>query len=213
MNRPSICSGSLHILGSVGATRGGRSCASRSATRVVRTSSSPLDRTAANRTRGRALLKLICLLAMLGFASINVRAEHFDITLTVEGSGSKAEAHADSSPPFEGRLPRPVFRGHVGELLALQFFMTDANPHDLLERVTVRYYVVPQKAGGTSERTSRLADAVVQGEFLLDFKPASRVGVRQQFRIDHPGLYLLRVESADRHTDHDHFSAIDLRIE
>ncbi len=145
-------------------------------------------------------------------AALSARAEHFEITLTVEGSGAKVEAHADSSPPFEGNIPRPVFRGHVGDDIVFQFFMTDVNPHTPLPHVKVRYYVVSQTAA-SRERPSADSPPIVHGEFSLDFKPDSRIGLRQHFRINHPGRYLLRVESDGSHSDHEHFSAIDLRIE
>ncbi len=155
-----------------------------------------------------------CLLAagVLVFAALSARAEHFEITLTVEGSGAKVEAHADSSPPFEGTTPRPVFRGHVGDDCVFQFFMTDANPHTPLLHVKVRYYVVSQTATAP-EPPAAGSQPIAQGEFVLDFKPDSRIGLRQHFRINHSGLYLLRVESDGSHSDHEHFSAIDLRIE
>ena len=48
----------------------------------------------------------------------------------------------------------------------------------------------------------------------MDFKPETgKVGLRQRISIDKPGTYLVRVESENTDTDHEHFSAIDLVIE
>ena len=48
----------------------------------------------------------------------------------------------------------------------------------------------------------------------MDFKPETgQVGVRQQFRIEKPGVYLVRVESENSASDHEHFSAIDILVE
>jgi hypothetical protein len=152
------------------------------------------------------------LLAVAFFAAV-VRAEHFDITLTVEGGGKKAEAYADDSPPPEGLHPRPVFRARAGELLTLQFFMNYVNPHDSEKQVTVRFFVAPVKQVGQKEVPAADETAVVRGSFVLDFKPKSRLGLTQKFRVDRAGVYLLRLESVDSHSDHQHFSAIDLVIE
>jgi hypothetical protein len=47
----------------------------------------------------------------------------------------------------------------------------------------------------------------------MDFKPDGRVGLRQRVRIDQPGAYLVRVESVQSDSDHEHFAALDLVIE
>jgi hypothetical protein len=153
------------------------------------------------------------LLLVIAFFAAVVRAEHFDITLTVEGDGKKAEGYADDSPPPEGLHPRPVFRARADELLTLQFLMDYVNPHDLDKHVTIRFFVAPEKKVGQKEVPSPDEGAVVQGSFTMDFKPKSRLGLTQKFRVDRAGVYLLRLESVNSHSDHQHFSAIDLVIE
>jgi hypothetical protein len=150
---------------------------------------------------------------VIAFFGVVVRAEHFDISLTVEGDGRKAEAYADDSPPPEGLHPRPVFHARAGGLLTLQFLMDYVNPHDLDKQVTVRFFVVPEKQAGQKEVPAPDETAVVQGSFVMDFKPKSRLGLTQKFRVDRAGVYLLRLESVNSHSDHQHFSAIDLVIE
>jgi len=141
------------------------------------------------------------------------RAEHFDITLTVEGAGKKAEAYSDDSPPPEGLHPRPVFHARAGDPLTMQFFMTYVNPHDLAPQVTIRFFVTPKKRLGQKGVPSPEGKAVIEGTFVMDFKPKSRLGLTQKFRIAHPGVYLLRLESVNSPSDHQHFAAIDLVIE
>jgi hypothetical protein len=148
----------------------------------------------------------------LFLANASLRAEHFDINLTVESKADKQEAYADDSPPAEGLHPRPVFHARAGEALTWQFFLTNINPHDELKQVTVRYFLVAENRVGQKEVPSADKDAVVQGDFLLNFKLKGRVGLKQHFRIERPGVYLLRVESVNSHSDHEHFSAIDLEI-
>ncbi|HXT40368.1 MAG TPA: hypothetical protein VN887_10125, partial [Candidatus Angelobacter sp.] len=101
----------------------------------------------------------------------------------------------------------------AGELLTLQFLMDYVNPHDLDKQVTVRFFVVSEKQAGQKEVPSPDETAIVQGSFVMDFKPKSRLGLTQKFRVDRAGVYLLRLESVNSHSDHQHFSAIDLVIE
>jgi len=56
-------------------------------------------------------------------------------------------------------------------------------------------------------------DVVTQGRFTLNYKPKCRVGARQSFIIKEPGSYLLRVQTENTDSDHEHFSAIDILVE
>ncbi len=54
---------------------------------------------------------------------------------------------------------------------------------------------------------------ITQGFVTMNFKPRCKVGVRMPFRISRPGVYLVHVESLKTQSDHEHFSAIDLKVE
>jgi len=56
-------------------------------------------------------------------------------------------------------------------------------------------------------------DMVTKGQFQLNFKPMTRVGARVAFTIPEPGIYMLRVDTINTASDHEHFSAIDLQVE
>ena len=152
-------------------------------------------------------------LAAIALSLAVARAEHFAITLTVEGAGKKAEAYADDAPPPEGLHPRPVFHARAGDPLTVQFFVTYVNPHDLDKQVTIRFFVTPETRVGQKEVPPSDSKAMIEGKFVMDLKPKSRLGLTQKFRIAHPGVYLLRLESVNSRSDHQHFSAIDLVIE
>jgi hypothetical protein len=153
------------------------------------------------------------LLFLLIFAvPLRTRAEHFDFILTVENGSEKVEARSDDDPPAGGYNPRPVLHGHTGETLHWQFFMTNAKPHDPFVQLKVRYYLAPEAKAGQKQPSAPGADPIVQGEFIVDMNYKDRVGVRQEFHVDKPGIYLLRVESANSHSDHEHFSAVDVEI-
>jgi hypothetical protein len=148
------------------------------------------------------------------------RAEHADIKLQVfrvdPASGeslAEASASADEEPPAGGFLPRPLFKVKAGEPLVLQFVLVNTYPHGINKDVTVRYFVAPTKAPRQKELPDLSEGVVTQGKFLLNFRPKSRVGARVAFTVPKPGIYLLRVETLNTGSDHEHFSAIDLRVE
>ena len=49
--------------------------------------------------------------------------------------------------------------------------------------------------------------------YLVLNVPGAKVGQRNALRVDQPGAYLVRVETLQTNSDHEHFSAIDLVIE
>jgi hypothetical protein len=144
--------------------------------------------------------------------ALTARAEHFDIDLSVEGAGDKQEAHRDDYPPFEGRNPRPVFHGKKGELLQFQFLFKDANPHEALKRVSIRYYLVAVNDGPLKSTPLAGDKTILSGNFVMDFKFEGKLGFKQKTRITEPGRYLLRAESSNSAADHEHFAAIELDI-
>ena len=157
----------------------------------------------------RRLLPLAVAL-LIGCCVRTAQAEHFQIELTVETPREKVTSHSDTSPPPEGLNPRPVCHAKHGQPLVLQFFFTSNFPHGTKKSVGVHYFVRPQKDGATTQPAE---PAGPEGTFTMDFKPDGRVGLRQQFHIDKPGTYLVRVESQQSDSDHEHFSALDLVIE
>ena len=141
-------------------------------------------------------------------------AEHFRYDLTIDNGREKAHGFADDDPPAMGRKPREVIHVKKGEPLVFQFFMDSNFPHDTIKKVGVLYYIVPAEKVGQTTKPPIGDDAVLQGHFTMDFKPdTGRVGVRQQFHIDKPGVYLARAESENSATDHEHFAAIDIVVE
>lgn len=142
------------------------------------------------------------------------RAEHGAIDLQVIAPEAKAKATSDQEPPRGGNKKPPVLEVNATEPLVLQFFLKNLYPHDVIEDVTVRYYVVETNRLGRKPRPELKGNdgVVTRGQVTMDFKPKCRVGARLQFRVPESGLYLVRVETdTDGRRDHEHFSAIDLK--
>ncbi len=168
-------------------------------------------------------MRLSCLLAALALVAwpLSARAEHARIELKVihldPDSGAEGDSvsapGADTEPPAGGRNPRPLAKVKAGEPLALQFFLTNTYPHGVKRDVTVRYFVAREAKRGQKELPDLKAGTVTDGKFTMNFKPQCRVGSRVTFRIKEPGVYLLRVETMNTDSDHEHFAAIDVQVD
>jgi hypothetical protein len=167
------------------------------------------------------MMRLSCLAFLVVAAlPLSARAEHARIDLKLihidpnsGADGDAASAAADQEPPPGGLNERPITKVKVGEPLALQFVLTDTYPHGVIKNATVRYYVAPEDKPGRKGKADLKKGTVTDGQFTLNLKPKSRVGARVAFAIKEPGFYLLRVETLNTDSDHEHFAAIDVEVE
>jgi hypothetical protein len=166
-------------------------------------------------------MKRPCLLACLALTvwPLALRAEHANIDLklthldpTGGAEGEDVVANADQEPPQGGRNERPLAKAKAGEPLALRFLLTNTYPHGVKKGVTVRYYVVREEKRGQKEVPDPKKGAVTEGQFKMNFKPGCRVGAQVNFTIKEPGIYLLRIETLNTDSDHEHFAAIDVQV-
>ena len=93
--------------------------------------------------------------------------------------------------------------------------LTNVYPHKTLENVVVHFYVARQAKVAQKETPDLAVDGVVVVEtaFEMDFKPGAKAGARTTFKVDTPGVYLVRCETRQTQSDHEHFGAIDLVVE
>ena len=142
-----------------------------------------------------------------------VLAEHAKITLDVTTSKGQETAFVDQTPPPSGKNPRPVVKAKVGEPIKVQFMLTNVYPHKTLENVVVHFFVAKQEKVGQKDLPDLQGEVVTETAFEMDFKPGAKAGQKSTFRVDKPGVYLIRIETNETQSDHDHFSAIDLVVE
>ena len=152
-------------------------------------------------------------LALALLAPLSARAEHAKVTLEVEAGGKKETAFVDQTPPDTGKNPRPVLKAKAGETIKIQWTLTNVYPNKTLEDVLVHSFVVKQTKVGQKELPQILDDVEMETAYRMDFKPGGKSGARCKLKIDTPGVYLIRVETRDTQSDHEHFSAIDLVVE
>jgi hypothetical protein len=154
------------------------------------------------------------LTAILAIATVglDVRAEHAKINLDVSVGRESITAHVDQTPPDSGKNPRPVLNAKVNEPIRIKYVLTNVYPHKTLENVVVHFYVARQEKVGQKELPDLKDDVVLESAFDMDFKPGAKAGQRMTLKIDTPGVYLIRVESRNTQSDHEHFAAIDLVV-
>ena len=149
------------------------------------------------------------------------RAEHAAINLRVIRIDSQTREEKDEinttvvyqEPPGENVEQRPLFKAKVGEPLVLQFILTNTYPHGEKKDVRIRYFVVREAKAKQNAVPDLHEGVVAQGRFTLNYKSKCRVGARQSFTIKEPGSYLLRLQTENTDSDHEHFSAIDILVE
>ncbi len=91
--------------------------------------------------------------------------------------------------------------------------LTNNYPHGDKKNVSVRFFIVHQGKPRQKTVPDHEAGVVAAGRFNMNFKPNCRVGARVAFILKEAGFYLVRVETANTDSDHEHFSAIDLQAE
>ena len=155
----------------------------------------------------------ICLAAVACVVPVHA-TEHAKIELTVRAGDNQATAHVDQTPPQSGKNPRPVIKAKAGENLRVQYMFTNDYPNKTITDVVVHFYIVRIDKVGQKEIPALEGDGLVlETAHDLDFRPGGHTGGRASLKIPHPGVYLVRVESRNTQSDHEHFSAIDLVIE
>lgn len=164
----------------------------------------------------RAFMCAACLLLLVAAPLVGPAwAEHFDIQLTVTTAQDSGTANWDTSPPEMGVNRRPVVGGRAGQDVRVSWVMRSAFPHATMPGVKVHFYVV--KADAVGQKTLPRADAphVVETSFRMDFLPDYAARGELHFRIEQPGVYLVRLTSEETQKEHghEHFSAVDLKLE
>jgi hypothetical protein len=144
-----------------------------------------------------------------------VHAEHAKINLEVSSPRDQVAAFVDQTPPDSGKNPRPVLKAKVGDKIRINWLFTNVYPHKTLENVVVHFYIAREDKKGQKELPDLAVaeNVILESAFDMDFKPGAKAGQRHALKIDRPGVYLIRIESKETKSDHEHFAAVDLVVE
>lgn len=160
----------------------------------------------------KRLATLLSAAALLSGGAAMARAEHAKVELTATAGDRQVTAYVDQTPPAIGKTPRPVLEVKAGEPVRVQWFFQNVYPNKTLENVVVHFYVAKADKVGQKELPDTSGEVEIETAFDMDFKPGAKAGARSRFVIDKPGVYMMRVESIQTQSDHEHFSAIDLVV-
>ncbi len=145
-----------------------------------------------------------------------VAAHHFTIDLKVQAGKACKSASAESAAPGVKPKPRGVLHAKVRAPITVRWTLTNADAKTTYKNVIVHFFAV--KVDKVGQTTAPKLDRGVAAESALtmDFSPKDATNGELTFRIDGPGVYLLRVETigaAVGLNGHEHFAALDLVIE
>ncbi len=145
-------------------------------------------------------------------SGLEARAEHAKVELTIESQGKQVTSFVDQTPPEIGKSPRPVLEVKAGEPIRVQWFFQNVYPNKTLKDVVMHFYVAKAEKVGQKEVPDTTGEVELETAFDMDFKPGAKAGARSRFVIDKPGVYMVRVESRQTQSDHEHFAAVDLIV-
>jgi hypothetical protein len=154
-------------------------------------------------------------------AATPARAEHFEVDITVTTPRGQAQSHWDTTPPVGGVNPRPVVTAQVGDQIKIEWLMRSVYPHGTFKGVGVHFFVAREGAVGQKavpdlkSMPDVKAGKWLDSRLVMDFLPDHAARGSVQLTARAPGVYLIRVESenTDQVQGHEHFSAIDLKVE
>jgi hypothetical protein len=149
----------------------------------------------------------------LGLLVVPARAEHAKIQLHVSSPRGEQTAFVDQTPPEAGKNPRPILKAKAGDTITYDWVFTNVYPHKTLENVVVHFFIARATKVGQKDLPDLSGDVALEAAFDMDFKPGTKAGQRGRLKIDQPGVYLIRMETRQTQSDHEHFAAIDLVVE
>jgi hypothetical protein len=160
----------------------------------------------------RRVFAFIGLASLVSMTPSSAWAEHAKIQLDVSGPRDEVTAYVDQTPPEWGKNPRPTLKARVNEPIRIHFMLTNVYPHKTLENVVVHFFVARQDKPGQKELPDLKGAVIVESAFEMDFKPGGKAGQRSTVKFDTPGAYLVRVETRNTQSDHEHFSAVEVVV-
>jgi hypothetical protein len=157
----------------------------------------------------------IAMVLVQGALALEVRANHFEIAMTLSDGTNKQEANTQTEPPPKPgpAAVRPVLQVPFGDKCTASWKLT-SNSKETLKDVLVHFYVVRIERAGQDPPPLEPSQVVIESAQTIDLAYHDTTSAALQFTPDRPGIYLCRVEtqgSADP-KGHEHFAAIELTV-
>ena len=131
---------------------------------------------------------------LLGLTRLG-RAEDFSATLELSGAGGTQKTESAAGLGRHREKARPVFHAAVSEALTLRW-KCSSQAAKLFENVLVHVYVAREEKLDQDDPPDLKPDRVaLESAITMDFKAGDSAHASLTFRVDKPGIYLVRVEA------------------
>lgn len=151
--------------------------------------------------------------ALVLLSATCARCATFDAELKL--SAGKHERTVKSSKTAAGKPPerRAAVDGAVGGQFTASCKITRA-AKDEAKDVLVHFYVVRIDRAGEAPPPLEPSKVAIEGAWTMDFPPGETTSARLPFRIDEPGIFLVRLEARPNADDAatDTFVELDLIV-
>ncbi len=137
-------------------------------------------------------------------------ASHLAIDLTLDVNPPPAHAGTDTTPPANGKNPRPLVHARAGDPVKLRWSVKNMESGKL-DTLLVHLFIVSEGHAGQTEVPDR-KDAVWETISATALDPGKETHGEAEVPITEPGTYLIRVESMFTQHTHEHFAAVDLVV-
>ena len=145
------------------------------------------------RTRGRSFLPIVCfILLSAGLSRLSLGAG-FDAALELSDGTTtqKSRSNPQSAGPTAHRV---VFDGKVGASFTVSWKIVRTDKTEVKD-VLVHFYIVKLERQGESPPALDPKIVVLESAVSMDFPQNKVCSAKQQFKVDEPGVYLLRIEA------------------
>lgn len=162
----------------------------------------------------KLLRRWIILLAVISVI-VWSRAESFVVTLELQGAHGKQSVTNAIAASRTANKPRAKFKAQVNESLKVLYRIGHNSPTPI-EDVLVHLYVAPEEQLNQMRPPNLKSELVIlESALVMDFKTNHIAQGTFSFKVNRPGIFLVRVESLDSENTllDESFAAIDLEIQ
>lgn len=163
----------------------------------------------------RALLTGWLLLGWLCWPAA-VSAHHITIDLKAQAGKETKSASAETAAPGVKPKLRGVLHARVKAPITVRWTLTNADPKTTYKDVIVHFFAVKVEKVGQTTVPKLTRGVAAESALTMDFRPKDAARGELTFRIDAPGIYLVRVETigaAVGRDGHEHFATVDVVVE
>lgn len=141
------------------------------------------------------------------------RGAGYAVSLDVSDGTNKLSVHNDSPKPQPPDEKRPSMAGHADAQFTATWKVA-RRAKDEAKDVLVHFYVVRLDRAGQAPPALAPQRVPIESALTMDFPPGHSAGATLKFRVDQPGIYLVRVETRPGSDDSDHedFAAMELAV-